>query len=98
MSEESYSMTHTWSQESNPPGRGSLLGGSLMKNPEEEDPPWRITPKIDQFWGELKYININKKNKKNDRDLKNGIQTKLSRSLSNLVHGLPLTRDGRYDV
>ena len=29
----------------------SYLLCSLIKNPEEEDPPWRITPKIDQCWG-----------------------------------------------
>jgi len=28
----------------------SLLGGFQTKNPEEEDLPWRTTPKIDQSW------------------------------------------------
>ena len=34
-----------------PPGRVFYLLCSLIKNPEEDDPPWRNTPKIDQFWG-----------------------------------------------
>jgi len=33
-----------------PPGRFSYLLWSLIKNPEEEDTPWRITPKIDQWF------------------------------------------------
>ena len=28
----------------------NLLGGFQTKNPEEEPPPWRTTPKIDRFW------------------------------------------------
>ena len=36
----------------NPPlGGVSYLLCSLIKNPEEEDPPWRTTPTIDQFCG-----------------------------------------------
>jgi len=34
-----------------PPRGISLLGGFQTKNPEEEDPTSRTTPKIDQFWG-----------------------------------------------
>jgi len=38
--------------ERNPPlGEVSYLLCSLIKNREEEDPPWRTTPKIDQCWG-----------------------------------------------
>jgi len=32
-----------------PPGGVSYLLCSIIKNQEEEDPPWRTTPKIDQF-------------------------------------------------
>jgi len=28
-----------------------FLSGYIMKNPEEEDLPWRTTPKIHEFWG-----------------------------------------------
>jgi len=41
----------SWSKEPPPQGGFSYLLCSLIKNPEEEDPPWRTTPKIDQFWG-----------------------------------------------
>jgi len=39
-------------QKKPPPSGGiSYLLYSLIKNQEEEEPPWRTTPKIDQFWG-----------------------------------------------
>ena len=40
-----------WSKPSTPPGGISYLLCSLIKNWEEEDPPRRTTPKMDQFWG-----------------------------------------------
>ena len=40
-----------WSKETPPPGGLSYLLCSLIENRGEEDPPWRTTPKIDQFWG-----------------------------------------------
>jgi len=40
-----------WSKEPPHPGGVSYLLCSPIKNREEEDPPWRTTPKIDQFWG-----------------------------------------------
>ena len=40
-----------WSWSKEPPPPGGYLLCSLIKNREEEDPPWRTTPKIDQFWG-----------------------------------------------
>ena len=40
-----------WSKEPPPPGGVSYLLCSLIKNREAEDPSWRTTPKIDQFWG-----------------------------------------------
>ena len=43
--------TTLWSKETPPPGGFSYLVCSLIKNREEEDPPWRTTPKIDYFWG-----------------------------------------------
>jgi len=41
-----------WSKETqcHLPRGGSYLLCSLIKNREKEDPPWRTTPKIDQFW------------------------------------------------
>jgi len=38
-----------WSKETLPPGRVSYWLCSLIKNPEEEDPPWRTTPKLINF-------------------------------------------------
>jgi len=40
-----------WSKEPPPPGGVSYLLCSLIKNREQEDPPWRTTHKMDQFWG-----------------------------------------------
>jgi len=40
-----------WSKEPHPHGFFFLLGGFQTKNREEEDPPWKTIPKIDQFWG-----------------------------------------------
>jgi len=40
-----------WSKETPLPGGVSYLLSSQIKNREEEDPPWRTTPEIDQFWG-----------------------------------------------
>jgi len=44
-------LQYTLIERNPPPGGVSYLLCSLMKNWEEEDPPWRTTPKIDQFWG-----------------------------------------------
>ena len=41
----------TWSEEAPPSGGVSYLLCSLIKNREEEDPPWKTTPKNDQFGG-----------------------------------------------
>jgi len=38
-----------WSKEPPPLGGVSLLGGFQTLNPEEEDPPWRTTPKLFSF-------------------------------------------------
>ena len=43
------------------PGGVSLLGGFQTKNPEEEQPPWRTTPKINRFWvfeGEFLFLQV----------------------------------------
>ena len=42
---------HQCACERDSPGEVSYLLCSLIKNREEEDPPWRTTPKIDQSWG-----------------------------------------------
>jgi len=48
------SLQRVWSKTTPPPPGGVsflLLGYFQTKNLEEEDPPWRTNPRIDQFWG-----------------------------------------------
>ena len=49
-----HNLTHLWCRiwlklPPPPPGGVCLLGGFQFKSPEEEDPPWKTTPRIDQF-------------------------------------------------